>query len=147
MTPEEIAAAAGMTVEARHDRSPASLRLGAIGAGALLALAVVAMTVGLVRSEAAGDLRTLTASGATRRHAPRPHGLDRGHARPARCRPRRCSARTWRWRRATPASCGVLGDVPVVELVVLAAGVPLLAAGAGWALGGREPTSLVRLET
>ena len=32
--------------------------------GALLALAIVAMTIGLIRSESAGDLRTLTATGA-----------------------------------------------------------------------------------
>ena len=37
----------------------------ATAAGALLALAILAMTVGLIRSESAGDLRTLTATGAT----------------------------------------------------------------------------------
>ena len=37
----------------------------ATGAGALLALAILAITVGLIRSESAGDLRTLTATGAT----------------------------------------------------------------------------------
>ena len=37
----------------------------ATAAGALLALAILAMTVGLIRSESAGDLRTLTAAGAT----------------------------------------------------------------------------------
>ncbi len=31
----------------------------------LLALGVLAMTVGLIRAEAAGDIRTLTATGAT----------------------------------------------------------------------------------
>ena len=36
-------------------------------AGALLALAILAMTVGLIRSESAGDLRILTATGATPR--------------------------------------------------------------------------------
>ena len=39
----------------------------ATAAGALLALAILAMTVGLIRSESAGDLRTLTATGATAR--------------------------------------------------------------------------------
>ena len=39
----------------------------ATAAGALLALAILAMTVGLIRSESAGDLRTLTATGATSR--------------------------------------------------------------------------------
>jgi putative ABC transport system permease protein len=37
----------------------------ATAAGAILALAILAMTVGLIRSESAGDLRTLTATGAT----------------------------------------------------------------------------------
>jgi putative ABC transport system permease protein len=141
----ETAAAAGLTVEARRETSTTSLRLGAIGAGSLLALAVVAMTVGLVRSEVARDLRTLTATGATgavRRHltawtagalallgvALGAMGaylaLAAGYAR----------------------ELGVLGDVPFGELAVIAAGVPLLAAGAGWLLGGREPASLVRVE-
>jgi putative ABC transport system permease protein len=141
----EVAASAGMTVEVRRDRSPTSLRLGAIGAGSLLALAVVAMTVGLVRSEATGDLRTLTAAGAT-------SAMRRGLT---------------AWTAGTLAflgvalgglgaylalasgyarDLGVLADVPVAELAVLAAGIPLLAAGAGWALGGREPSSLIRRE-
>jgi putative ABC transport system permease protein len=139
----EVAARADMTVEVRRDRSPTSLRIGAIGAGSLVALAVVAMTVGLVRSEAAADVRTLTASGAT-------SSVRRGLT---------------AWTAGTLAllgvglgalgaytalasgyarDLGVLGDVPVAELSVLAAGIPLLAAGAGWALGGREPSSLVR---
>jgi putative ABC transport system permease protein len=137
---------AGLTVEARRDDATTSLRVGAIAAGSLLALAVVAMTVGLVRSEAAGDLRTLTASGAT-------GAVRRGLT---------------AWTAGTlgllgvvlgalgaylalasgyARDLGVLGDVPVIGLAVLAAGIPLLAAGAGWALGGREPSSLVQRET
>ncbi|MGH9230923.1 MAG: ABC transporter permease, partial [Acidimicrobiales bacterium] len=137
----ELAAGAGLTLEARRDRSPTSLRRGAIGAGSLVALAVVAMTVGLVRSEVAGDLRTLTAAGATR-------AMRRGLT---------------AWTAGALAllgvvlgalgayvalasgyarDLGVLGDVPFGELAALAAGVPLLAVGAGWVLGGREPSSL-----
>jgi putative ABC transport system permease protein len=142
----ELADGAGLTVEARRDSSRGSLRLGAIGAGSLLALAVVAMTVGLVRSEVAGDLRTLAATGAT-------GTMRRGLT---------------AWTAGALALLGVvlgglgaylalasgyarelgaLGDVPLRELAVLAAGVPLLAAAAGWALGGREPPSLVRTDT
>ena len=40
---------------------------GATAAGLLLALGILAMTIGLIRGEAAGDLRTLTATGATGR--------------------------------------------------------------------------------
>jgi putative ABC transport system permease protein len=66
------AAAAGITIETRTgpDQGLQRLRNYATGAGVLVALAVLAMTVGLIRSETAGDLRTLTAtgaSGATRR--------------------------------------------------------------------------------
>lgn len=142
----ELAAAVGLTIEARHEQSTGSLRLGAIGAGSLLALAVIAMTVGLVRSELAGDLRTLAATGAS-------GTMRRGLT---------------AWTAGALALLGVvlgglgayvalasgyarelgaLGDVPFGELAVLAGGVPLLAAGAGWALAGRELPSLVRTET
>ncbi len=142
----EIAAGAGLTVEARRDDDTTSLRLGAIGAGTLLALAVVAMTVGLVRSEAAGDLRTLTASGAT---GAMRRGLTAWTAGTLGLLGVALGALGAYLALASgyARELGVLGDVPVIELAVLAAGIPLLAAGAGWALGGREPSSLVRLET
>jgi putative ABC transport system permease protein len=61
-----IAANAGLTIEAQNGKpSYAKTMAIATGAGALLALAILAMTVGLIRSESAGDLRTLTATGAT----------------------------------------------------------------------------------
>ncbi len=62
----DFAAAGGLTIETQRE-NPSSTTLIAIAtaAGALLALAILAMTVGLIRSESAGDLRTLTATGAT----------------------------------------------------------------------------------
>ena len=64
----DLAAAAGLTIETRREStSHAKLIAIATAAGALLALAILAMTVGLIRSESAGDLRTLTATGATSR--------------------------------------------------------------------------------
>ncbi len=142
----EAAAVAGLTVEARRDDATTSLRVGAIAAGSLLALAVVAMTVGLVRSEAAGDLRTLTASGAT---AAMRRGLTAWTAGTLGLLGVALGALGAYLALASgyARELGVLGDVPVTELAVLAAGIPLLAAGAGWALGGREPSSLVRRET
>ena len=101
------------------------------------------MTVGLIRSEAAGDLRTLTATGA--------------------------SSRTRRaLTAATVAAMAMLGVIvgtvgamsalaagyredvsslrrlPILHLLVLALGTPLLASLAGWLLAGREPSSLAR---
>ena len=52
---------------AQEQPSLATAMAIATAAGALLALAILAMTVGLIRSESAGDLRTLTATGATSR--------------------------------------------------------------------------------
>ena len=81
----EVAAKAGLIIEARNTQaSLATISAAATAAGALLALGVLAMTVGLIRTEAAGDLRTLTAAGATsttRRTLTADH---RRRARPAR---------------------------------------------------------------
>ncbi len=71
----------------------------ATAAGAILALAILAMTVGLIRSESAGDLRTLTATGAT----PYPPHADRHHRRGARP-PRRAPRR----RRCLRRPCGAV---------------------------------------
>ena len=56
--------------DCRGSRSPTGLgglRAGATAVGVLVSLGIVAMTVGLVRSEAGRDLRILTATGATSR--------------------------------------------------------------------------------
>ena len=61
-----VAARYGLTVEHRnHPAALANLRLGAVVVGMLVALGILAMTVGLIRAESAGELRTLTATGAT----------------------------------------------------------------------------------
>ena len=88
--PAPRAAAAGLTIETRTgaDQGLQRLRDYATLAGALVALGVLAMTVGLIRSETAGDLRTLTAtgaSGATRRTL---NATSAGSAGPARRNPR-----------------------------------------------------------
>jgi putative ABC transport system permease protein len=55
----KLAANSGLTIEVhRGSLSLAKPIAIATGAGALLALAILAMTVGLIRSESAGDLRT-----------------------------------------------------------------------------------------
>jgi putative ABC transport system permease protein len=61
-----IAARSGLTIEFRDEQEDLlALRFQATAGGSLVALAVIAMTVGLIRAEAARDLRTLTATGAT----------------------------------------------------------------------------------
>ena len=64
----ELAADGGLTIETRRESTSFTTAIAiATAAGAVLALAILAMTVGLIRSESAGDLRTLTATGATSR--------------------------------------------------------------------------------
>ena len=56
----------GLSIEVKRGKPTfAALMAIATGTGALLALAILAMTVGLIRSESSGDLRILTATGAT----------------------------------------------------------------------------------
>jgi putative ABC transport system permease protein len=139
-----LAADAGLTLEVKHE---ASSRAGAmalaIGAGALLALGILALTVGLIRSESAGDLRTLTATGATSRI-------------------RRTLTATTAGALALLAALlgvagayvvvgatyhddlGYLSDVPVLYLALAVVGVPLAATAAGWLLAGREPPAIAR---
>jgi putative ABC transport system permease protein len=61
----DVAAKTGLVIESRNTQaSLATIRTAATAAGALIALGVLAMAVGLIRAEAAGDVRTLTAIGA-----------------------------------------------------------------------------------
>ena len=141
---ERLASDANLPVESRQSRASLDqLRTDATVAGVLLALGVLAMTVGLVRSEAANDLRTLTATGASS---------------------------TTR-RSLTAATAGVLAllgavsgtvaaylalaawyhrdlhhltHLPVVELLVILVGLPVVAAAGGWLLAGRAPSVIAR---
>jgi putative ABC transport system permease protein len=115
----------------------------ATAAGALLALAILAMTVGLIRSESAGDLRTLTATGATSRIR------------------RKLTAATAGALALLGALLGVVGayvlllalyhddlgylsHVPILYLALAVIAVPLAASTAGWLLAGREPPAIAR---
>src|ERR1035438_3672730 len=62
----QIAAAGGMSIETKNSQPSSSVIINwATVFGMVLALGVLAMTVGLLRSETAGDLRTLAATGAS----------------------------------------------------------------------------------
>jgi putative ABC transport system permease protein len=140
----DSAADAGLTIETQREAdSQAKLSAIATAAGALLALGILAMTVGLIRSETAGDLRTLTAAGATSRVR------------------RMLTAATAGGLAFLGALLGVagayfvvvatylddlgyLGRIPVLYLVLLVVGVPWAAIAAGWLLAGREPPAIAR---
>ena len=77
----DVAAKAGLVIESRNTQaSLATIRTVATAAGALIALGVLAMVVGLIRAEAVGDVRTLTAIGAATHDPPYPHRHDRRDA-------------------------------------------------------------------
>ena len=141
---QRAAAAAGLTIEVRSTEGglPA-VRTGAAIAGAVLAMAIIAIALGLIRGESARDLRTLTATGAS---------------------PRTRRALT----ASTAAALAVLGvllgtgaaylallavfhsdlsqllPVPLGQLVPLVVGLPIAATAVGWLLAGREPRGIAR---
>jgi putative ABC transport system permease protein len=138
----ELAADSGLAIEVqRESTSHAKLIAIATAAGALLALGILAMTVGLIRSETAGDLRTLTAAGATSRVR------------------RTLTAATAGGLAFLGALLGVAGAyvvvfatylddlgylarIPVLYLALIVVGVPWAAVAAGWLLSGREPPAI-----
>jgi putative ABC transport system permease protein len=139
-----IAALAGLTIETRDPQaSLGAIRLGAAVAGVLLALGVLALTVGLIRNEGASDLRNLLAAGATARLRRMLTattagglallgvvlgllsaylGLAMGYSR----------------------ALGSLGHAPLAYLVTVALLVPSAALMGGWLLAGRAPVSVAR---
>ena len=140
-TISDIAAEAGLTVETRDSRAAlGTLRWGGTVAGTVLALAILAMTVGLLRGEAANDLRTLTAMGATstsRRTltAATAAGLALLGA---------LLGTAGAYAALTATSSGALSLTLAGHLAALAIGTPLIAAMGGWLLAGRDPGAMAR---
>jgi putative ABC transport system permease protein len=143
-TAQRAAAAAGLYVESKSvQKSLASLRNWSTTAGILVALGVLGMTVGLIRSETANDLRTLSATGAgssTRRTltgataaALAMLGALLGTA--------GAYVALLAWHRS---DLQPLTNIPALDLVVILAGLPLIAGVAGWLLAGREPQAIAR---
>jgi putative ABC transport system permease protein len=139
-----IAADAGLTVESRRTQHALTdLRVGSTVVGFLLALGIVAMTVGLVRSEAATELRVLTASGASRRIRRAIAGVTAGTL-----------AILGVFLGAAAAYAGLMAGyaedlsalrpIPLPNLAAIAIGLPLVAATAAWLVAGKEPGSLAR---
>jgi putative ABC transport system permease protein len=140
----------GMSIETKSSSPPGYEVIDlATVFGIVLALAILAMSIGLIRSETAGDLRTLTATGAS----------------------------GWTRRTITAVTAGALGffgavlgtfagylglvafvrsntlnggesalfsTVPVNNLLEILVVMPIAAAVVAWLLAGREPTSLTR---
>ncbi|BEL04126.1 hypothetical protein Q0Z83_023170 [Actinoplanes sichuanensis] len=122
-----------------------ALRTIATTAGALLALVILAVTVGLIRAEAAGDLRTLTAVGATRGIRRTLTSATAGGLALLGAVLGIGAAYTVILAGSSAEQLRELARVPIIDLTVIAVGVPLIATVLGWLLAGREPRSLVRV--
>jgi putative ABC transport system permease protein len=139
----EFAADAGLTIETRRESSSTTPIAIATAAGALLALAILAMTVGLIRSETVGDLRTLTATGATSRVRRTLTAATAGAL--ALLGALLGVAGAYLALVATYLDdVGYLGRIPLLPIVLIVVGVPLAASSAGWLLAGREPPAIAR---
>jgi putative ABC transport system permease protein len=140
----DVAAKAGLIIEARNSQATlATISAAATAAGALLALGVLAMTVALIRTEAAGDLRTLTAAGATRRTRRTLTAATAGGL--ALLGALLGSAGAYLALAAGHLSdLGALSRVPLLYLAITVLGVPIAAALTGWILAGRKPPSIAR---
>ena len=143
-TARKAAAGTGLYLESRKPlKSLAPLRNWSTAAGTFLALGVLAMTVGLIRSETANDLRTLTATGASSSTRRTLTGATSGALAllGALLGTAGAYAALLAWHRShlTP-----LGHVPAADLLAILIGLPLIATAAGWLVSGREPPAINR---
>jgi hypothetical protein len=146
-TAQHAAAAAGLTVET-HDSIPTFAEIIDVATvfGILLELGILAMNVGLLRSETGSDLRMLTATGAgsTARAICAATagalalvgaivGVMAGYI---------AAIGFFRTNQLdTPSS---LTSIPVPNLLLILVGMPLIAVIGGWLLAGREPSAIGR---
>jgi putative ABC transport system permease protein len=135
----------GATVETESaSLGPGEFADGATALAIVIALGVLAMSVGLIRAETAQDLRTLTAtgaSGATRRTITAATaaalallGAILGMAGAV------TAGLAW----ARSSLSVMFREVPLTDVLILLHGLPLIAAAAGWRLDGREPKVIAR---
>ncbi len=145
---QHAAAAAGLTVETRNSiPSFAEILDVATVFGILLALCILAMSVGLLRSETASSLRTLTATGAssTARRAISAATADALAVTGAVVGTAAGYIAAIGFFRASQLdTLSSLTSIPVANLLLILVGMPLVAVTGGWLLAGREPSAIGR---
>jgi putative ABC transport system permease protein len=144
---ELTASTTQLSIESKNDEpTSSSVTTWATIFGILIALGVLGMSVGLVRSETTSDLRTLAATGAssnTRRTLTAVTagalgflgallGTVGGYI------------GLLGWLRSNSLNGGIaaLGNVPVGDLLLILLGMPAFAAIVGWLFAGREQSSM-----
>jgi putative ABC transport system permease protein len=139
----QAAVGLGTTIETKSGQlSLGQISNGATIGGLLLALGVLAMTAGLIRSETARDLRTLTATGAGPRTRRALTGVTAGVLAFLGAALGTVAAILASFVWAHSALIQTFGNVPWADIGLLVIGMPLIGAGAGWLLGGRAPSAV-----
>ncbi len=141
----QLALAAETRIETSNGKpSFATIRVEATAASIILALVVLALTVDLIRSESASDLRVLAAAGAsgtTRRTLAAATAGTLGLL-GALLGTTAAYLGLIAWAHNSLGS--TLGPAPVAELLAIVVGLPLVATVSGWLLAGREPRAIAR---
>ena len=143
------ASTAGLSVESKNSLPSSNEVIDwATFFGVVLALGVLAMSVGLIRSETASDLRVLAATGASSRTRRSLAATTAGALGLLGAVLGTLAAYVgvagWIRTNTLNGGLGALGAVPVKNLVIIVLGMPLVAALGGWIFAGRQPPSLSR---
>jgi putative ABC transport system permease protein len=141
----ELAIANGVTVTTRSGELALSqISDGVTLIGLLIALGVLAMTIGLIRSETASELRTLTATGASGRTRRAITAATAGALAllGALLGTATATIAGVAWARSSLGT--TFSQVPAIDLIVILVGLPVIAAAGGWLLAGREPPAIAR---
>jgi putative ABC transport system permease protein len=141
----QLAISSGATIETKSgELGLGEISDGATAFGILLALGVLVMTVGLIRSEAAGDLRTLTAAGASSGIRRTIVGATAGviGLLGAILGTAAAAVATLAWAKSSLSV--VFGGIPAIDFLLILVGLPIVAAVGGWLLAGREPSAIAR---
>jgi putative ABC transport system permease protein len=143
-----LAAAGDLSIESKND-APTSAEIvnWATVFGIALALGVLAMSVGLIRSETASDLRTLTAAGASSRTRRSLTAVTAGGLALLGALLGTVAAYIGLigWFRSNALEGGVsdiIDHVPWDNLFFIVIAMPIVATIIGWVLAGREPTGI-----
>lgn len=143
----QTAAAAKMTIETKNS-APSSSEIidWATVFGIALALGILAMSVGLIRSETAADLRVLAATGASSRTRRTLTAVTAGALGLLGAVLGTVAGYIGviGYIRSNAQNGGIaaLGNVPVGNLLLILIGMPLIAAIVGWLVAGRQPSAI-----
>jgi putative ABC transport system permease protein len=143
-----LAAAGDLTIESKNNAASSHEIINWATVFAIaLALGILAMSVGLIRSETASDLRTLSATGASSRTLRSLTAVTAGGLAFLGALLGTVAAYVGLsgWFRANPLEGGLsdlYGHIPWSNLFLIVIAMPLVAAVIGWVLAGREPTAI-----